>query len=1623
MSGLSIFGWEREDGCTRRSRRRPGLAAVLRLAALLAAVQARPARAAPYSDAFEYHSALPLTEPMPQTTAWARPYVRGPLRVLFFTGQNPNVNVLPNRFVVELMQRFDIDGRAVLVQTGKGDAYAVNYAGGAGIVGEEAGLARLERLMREDYACYVFSGSELLGLIPATTRQQVLDRVRAGAGLLILDTAEEQSLTDVTIAAEAPSFLAGTGLQTGMLGQGRVVRGRPPLAPAENLRQTGSAAVKFGWPVVADTHYEKIGRGLFWAAGNEPALALQLAPAPALAAGVREQVTLRWRNPRPGDRFDLTATVRSLVRGPIPVTVAGELTGAAGECTLTLPALPAGRYFLELRARGDNAIRAWTTAELTVDTEAGVAAPTLDRTWGEAGAAITGQVAVEAGDLPETLLRVQILDRYGRALGRRDIVRPTASTAFSLPTAAWMPALVWVEAVLMSAGNEIGQQMTVYTIPRRQHEDWNLTTWGVLYCDPLHLPLAEAVLAGAGVSGRVETSRVPWWFMTAAGMSYLDDCRSGLQRQHWSGDRSGPGRGRTTTGIHVPEDRCWNDEPAVTERLRQWIHEGRDSWGNRSDFRQHGVHAYNMGDENEALGSCLNEPCLAAYREYLRAQYGGVAALNASWGTDFADFADITPRSDETALPWLPEPARTPWLHRYANLEASALGPTSGSTAWDESWKSYPRWFDRRAFQAANFARYVRKFGDVAREHDPRARAGAEGSLWLDDDIDRVVRSSDWWILYSIPAGEVLRSLAPREYRYGFWIGYTDSGPDYVLNQFWSSFLRGANSMGWWRVDNFLAPHGGPSWSARALADSARLVFDGLGKLLNVDDRTEMQHDGIALLHSFASAQAATHLPEPGHTYGTYSGWFTNEDSEIDGLEMDWGLKPGGKNHFAWHRAIRALGLQFNYVSDRMLRFGEFRPDKYKVLILSQCEALGAQEAEVVREFVRGGGTVLADVRPGLYDGHCKPLSGGTLDDVFGVRHTGSVAAFNAPGLVDGRLGGRNVAVRLANLFVNPAVELDGATALGRAGGTPICIVHPYGRGQAILLNFTMNSFPNLSALETLENAADFLDALLAFGGVQWPLRLLDENGTRMRNVEAVRWKTGPDLEVVAFYAPADRGRHLRYPARFPVRDWTAAGTPARLRVRLPVARAVTEFGAGRSTRPKKEFRVHIRPREPVFVALSDRKLEPPTLSPRQQTAFQGETVILRAQIPRARGRHALKLRVTAPNGAPAPWFDRSLIVGEQGADIALRLARNEQPGRWTVAATDLYTGRKVRAEFEVHPVQDRLSRRRPDRSRPERGRVRAQSVLGRTPLHRAAAAGNLNEVTSLLAAGADPEAADAGGWTPLHAAVEGDSLAAAKALVEAGATPAGTSRDGWTPLLLAAHLGRHDLVTFLLERGADVAARDERGATALHTAARRRHAAIVNLLLAAGADAEAEDAAGMTARDLAESAGLKWRAVLGRAPGVLPETWLFRPDPANTGEPEQWYLAEPAAEGWKPISTESFWTAQPFPGDWHGTGWYRIDFSVEELGLSPESVRAAGAVRIAFGAIDGHPKVWLNGRLVGERNENLAAVWNKPWSVDVTGYINPQGTNQLAVSCTKDDHAAGIHPGEADSPVRIILE
>lgn len=199
---------------------------------------------------------------------------------------------------------------------------------------------------------------------------------------------------------------------------------------------------------------------------------------------------------------------------------------------------------------------------------------------------------------------------------------------------------------------------------------------------------------------------------------------------------------------------------------------------------------------------------------------------------------------------------------------------------------------------------------------------------------------------------------------------------------------------------------------------------------------------------------------------------------------------------------------------------------------------------------------------------------------------------------------------------------------------------------------------------------------------------------------------------------------------------------------------------------------------------------------------------------------------------------------------------------------------------------------------------MEARDAESLTPLHRAARAGAADLCTTLIARGADADAATGAGETPLTCGARAGAAEVVRVLLDAGVdagwpndlgdtalhvamlSPEGTdvagvvaalagagasvdeeNNDGITPLILASRKARPDLVKLLLEHGAEPSIRGAAGNTALIFACEGRHASdndptytsrmeeCIRLLVGAGADINA-------ANDLGETS-LHWAATL----------------------------------------------------------------------------------------------------------------------------------------------------------------
>lgn len=140
-----------------------------------------------------------------------------------------------------------------------------------------------------------------------------------------------------------------------------------------------------------------------------------------------------------------------------------------------------------------------------------------------------------------------------------------------------------------------------------------------------------------------------------------------------------------------------------------------------------------------------------------------------------------------------------------------------------------------------------------------------------------------------------------------------------------------------------------------------------------------------------------------------------------------------------------------------------------------------------------------------------------------------------------------------------------------------------------------------------------------------------------------------------------------------------------------------------------------------------------------------------------------------------------------------------------------------------------------------------------------AAAFGDLDWLTLLLARGVDTEGRDEDARTPLHLAVAAGDREAVRALLEAGADANARDADGCTPLHHAARRKDLSMAYLLVVHGADVNARDFCGSSVLWQAVivSMNSGAVVQFLRKNGALERHHPADGFDANELAVRLGL----------------------------------------------------------------------------------------------------------------------------------------------------------------------
>nr|MBI1228853.1 hypothetical protein [Cytophagales bacterium] len=114
--------------------------------------------------------------------------------------------------------------------------------------------------------------------------------------------------------------------------------------------------------------------------------------------------------------------------------------------------------------------------------------------------------------------------------------------------------------------------------------------------------------------------------------------------------------------------------------------------------------------------------------------------------------------------------------------------------------------------------------------------------------------------------------------------------------------------------------------------------------------------------------------------------------------------------------------------------------------------------------------------------------------------------------------------------------------------------------------------------------------------------------------------------------------------------------------------------------------------------------------------------------------------------------------------------------------------------------------------------------------------------------------------------------------------------------------------------------------------------------------------------------------------------TWLFKTDPNNLGESEEWFRTDLNRDGWDSMDVPGNWDLQNEYAHFVGKGWYSKTFTLP-------SAWDTKAIILNFEAVYHDCTVWLNGKKLGENNSGFL-----PFEFDLTDLLVNGRENTVTV-------------------------
>lgn len=1238
---------------------------------------------------------------------WGKPYSRGAVKALILTDCGYQ------REIVELMQRFDLEAETEKIFYDTSSGY-FNEIGERSLRIPQQAQSRLKKKLQTPLDVIMIAGLHWSKTFDDETRKAILAKVKDGTGLVIvapvgagddlkemlpfaggekkngygfMELRQKHYLTsgipyellpqigsisyEGDIPAEKTLLIQKTGnakkevpvLSISNFGKGRIVcfmwdvyshnlKGEgyafsriTPLMLNELDGKTGKPGAmldrsgrKISWQCW-EYVYSALGRSLLWAANREPDLAAEV-----VARDDKGSVGVSVECPEVKRSAVLELTYRNKFsesektdRKNVELVKGGNMFG------FTPPAgLMPGITLTDLRVlTPEGKVITWASGYYETKPLATIAAIELEKTIVPAGAepVIRGQVKLSGEAGVNHLLEITVTDFYERLVSRQTVKPTDGGTAFEarLSDVLSMPMTVEVQLKKVGSDTSAGRSAGMLTaasetLDKRKEAVVFLRerTWNPKDCF------------------QYEWNSIPF---RGGQIPYLYDLSRRLIRPLGITSIMNP--------VHyTPFDVNVNAFPSplnICNITDQKYREKSNAYAKTKDRKE-----------------LIREPSLwdPAYREKVKTAMHNAAKVAMSVGgglsyclgdemslTSYDAYYDydFSPASVAAYREWLKkhyaaiQVLNSEWEATYKDW--SEIEPMTKEEASKRENGNYAPWADFRTFMDDSLSGFFDYLQKCLEEVDPQARISISGT-----NNAAAGNGTDWWKLSN--SLKILHSYRVRNSEYlhqafsrssGMLVApYLNnacgriSGPNQEASMWWGVFYEcfGLTSLG--MHNNFL-PDLTLSETGAGAKNFRDEVRGGIWPLLRSVRRDPAP---IAILYSQPSVQA---------------NFIMKREQRYE------------QARDAWVNLLHDLGLQFDFVAYAQVEEQGFLTKRgYKALILPEALALSDKETAEIKAFVSAGGSVIADNSVGWMDEHCRTLKTGKLDDLFGLVEDRQQAA-----------GGKaKLTLKQALGSISGGETIDGFTPLGKiVAGKAAAILcsadpangaiyrHTVGKGQAFYLNLSLIPYREERQMGGRGEKVfrQLIGGVLDLAGVR-PEFAVEATGKKEFHGHSVSFTDGAVryIGLIREYAGGEpeAGFAIRLPGKFCVYDVRAK----KYLGNIDVINTVFYAGAAK------------------LYALVPQEMKAPGLTC-PETIQCGAKLSGEVELAEPKNAcRAVRVEVYDPAGALRPYYSGPQLIkpGDTKAKFDFITALNDPPGKWTVKAVELLSGKAVERKFTV---------------------------------------------------------------------------------------------------------------------------------------------------------------------------------------------------------------------------------------------------------------------------------------------------------------------------------------------------